>query len=72
MFGLQFFGSDGFVPDLEFGCFTAVFGPKDSGLDNMALLRLDIGNAQQGGNRKSMPIFVAISRQDVLRCVPAP
>lgn len=69
---LQVFSSDEFVPDLEFGCFTAVFGPKSHGMDNMALLRMDVGNGQQGGQRKSLPVFVALSRQDVLRWVPGP
>ena len=63
---MQLFASAGFVPDVEFGCFACVYGPKGSGLEEKALLRIDIGNAQQGGNRKSLPIFLAISRQDVL------
>lgn len=30
-------------PDLEFGCFATLLGPKDSGFEGEALLRIDTG-----------------------------
>lgn len=65
---LQLFASEGFRPDVEFGCFSALFGPPGSGLEAEALLRVDIGNAQQGGHRRSLPIFLFMSRDDLFKC----
>eukprot|EP00884_Botryococcus_braunii_P000714 jgi/Botrbrau1/10643/Bobra.53_2s0002.1 len=63
----ELFAARGCRPDVEFGCFSAVFGPPGSGLEGEALLRVDIGNAQQGGHRRSLPIFLAVSRDAVFR-----
>lgn len=37
------FGDASHPPDLEFGCFAVVLGPRRSGFEGEALLRIDTG-----------------------------
>ncbi|KAK9918934.1 hypothetical protein WJX75_008165 [Coccomyxa subellipsoidea] len=53
-------------PDVEFGCFAALFGPKASAFEGQALLRVDIG-AGRTGRGKAMPMVIPMTCIDVAR-----
>ena len=53
-------------PCAEFGCFAALYGPPGSGLEDQALLRVDIG-AGRTGRGKAMPMLLPLPRADVAR-----
>jgi len=53
-------------PDVEFGCFTALYGPRGNAFEDQALLRVDVG-AGRTGRGKAMPMFVPMARSDVAR-----
>lgn len=53
---------------MEFGCFTALYGPHGSAFEKQALLRVDVG-AGRTGRGKAMPMIVPMSRSDVARSV---
>lgn len=63
---LQVFNDPNHPPDVEFGCFAALYGPKGSAFEGQALLRVDIG-AGRTGRGKAMPMVVPMSRADVAR-----
>ncbi len=66
---LQVFNDPIRPPDVEFGCFAALYGPKGSAYEGQALLRVDIG-AGRTGRGKAMPVVVPMSRADVARYDP--
>ncbi|EIE24819.1 hypothetical protein COCSUDRAFT_36098 [Coccomyxa subellipsoidea C-169] len=55
-------------PDVEFGCFAALYGPRGSAYEDQAVLRVDVGLGRTGRG-KAMPIVVPMKRTDVARCV---
>lgn len=59
-------------PDVEFGCFSALFGPQGGAHEGDALLRLDLGDAAKGGARTNVPMYIPLSRATVerLRDIP--
>ncbi len=61
------FNDQNHPPDVEFGCFAALYGPKGSAFEGQALLRVDIG-AGRTGRGKAMPMVVPMSCADVARC----
>ncbi|BDA49228.1 Lysine-specific histone demethylase 1 homolog 1 [Coccomyxa sp. Obi] len=62
----EVFNDPNHPPDVEFGCFAALYAPKESAFEGQALLRVDIG-AGRTGRGKAMPMVVPMSRADVAR-----
>lgn len=65
---LQLFNDTSRPPDVEFGCFAALYGPKASAFEGQALLRVDVG-AGRTGRGKAMPMVIPMTCIDVARCV---
>ena len=53
-------------PDAEFGCFAALYGPRNTRFEKQAILRADIGLGRTGRG-KSLPVFIPVFRSHVAR-----
>ena len=53
-------------PDAEFGCFAALYGPRNTVFEKQAILRMDVGLGRTGRG-KPLPVLIPVSRSDVTR-----
>jgi len=68
---VQVFENRKYPPDKEFGCFSAIRGPRGSPWEGKALLRVHMGASSKGRTTlKANYVALILLLQDLKKCAP--